>query len=52
MFLLIIQEILLVAMIGLYIGYIPDTLFPKEEIVDVMVKDLKVSLKISSTLPC
>ena len=34
------------------IGTIPDSLPPKEEIVGVMVQDVEVGLKISTTLPC
>ena len=46
----IFQEILLVVMGELYIGPITDTLPPKEEIVGVRVQDMKVGLKISTTL--
>ena len=46
------QEILLVVMGELDIGPRPDTIPSKQVIVGVMVKDVEVGLKRSTTLPC
>ena len=48
----IFQKILLFVMEELGIVKIPATLHPKEDIVGVIVQDVEVGLKRSTTLPC